>query len=224
MWAYPTPGGHAMPVQFLRSIDKLDAMVKTFVDRDDKKLGQGEVEALAAFYGGLPKASQAKIADRLAEVYRDSSYTKGTKERFLAALTAQGLPIDKLEGVADDTATGFLKMSREAQLERIKGLASDYGDGFSKDVTKRAVPAGARTAITAALEKVATDYLRRSPDAELGEPSFRAVYLAEGRDGRGKELVGYAVLQPIYADDHDVDQTHFFNVKGQHLGHEYSGE
>lgn len=213
-----------MPVQFLRSIDKLDAMVKTFVDRDDKKLGQGEVEALAAFYGGLPKASQAKVRDRLVEVYRDSSYTKGTKARFLEALTAQGLPIDKLEGVVENNATGFLKMSKEAQFERMKGLASDWGDGFSKDITKRAVPAGARTAITAELEKFETKYLRDSPAAELGEPSFRAVYLEEGRDGRGKELVGYAVLQPIYAEDHDVDQTHFFNVKGQHLGHEYSGE
>ena len=59
---------------------------------------------------------------------------------------------------------------------------------------------------------------------ELGDPTWSAVYREQGSAGRGKELLGYVIEQPIYADDHDVDRRYYFNLKGALLGDEYCGE
>ena len=36
--------------------------------------------------------------------------------------------------------------------------------------------------------------------------------------------MGFVFEVPIYANEHDVDEAHYFNLKGQHLGSEYVGE
>ena len=61
-------------------------------------------------------------------------------------------------------------------------------------------------------------------DYDFHGENYTTVYLAEGENGRGKELVGYMVELGIYTGDHDVDQMLYFNRKGQYLGNEYHGE
>lgn len=208
----------------LSSLDKLNQLAKTFVDQDDKKLGRGEVDALAAFYGGLAPAEQAKIEPRLAELYQTSRFDRGQKAILLDRLTRAGVSAEKLEGVVGTGADAFAALGKVAQLHKLQEL--EGGAGFSKDITAGAIPPGARVKVEAGIERFQTDYEKKAhgEPPEFGDRTYHAIYLEEGANGRGKELVGFAVQLGIYHDDHDVDQMLFFNGKGQLLGNDYRGE
>lgn len=212
----------------LNTVDKLNRMYEIFTTNDDKKLNPGETEALAGFFRGLPEAGRAKIRERMVEIYRGSKFDAGTRERFMKELVSAGLTLKDLEGQSGDTGASVLKMSKAAQLERLRALdcgETGGSEGYSKEIRAADVARDARATITTDLKARQKDIQREHHgQAELADPAWRAIYREEGAAGRGKELVGYAVELPVYADDHDVDQTFYFNVKGACVGQEYSGE
>jgi hypothetical protein len=206
------------------SRERLDNMHELFTELGNKRLDRGEVDALAAFYGGLSSSSQNKVRDRMIEIYRESSYSSGQQGRFQELLGQRGLSPEALEGVSADTVKGFLALSKLAQSTKIRELASDFGDGFTKEVEGADIAKTTRGKIGAELKKIEAKITSDHEDAEIGEPWIRAVYLSEGPSGKGKDLVGYVYQLPIYADEHDVSEDHYFNVKGSYLGSEYAGE
>lgn len=221
-----------MNVRLLSPTQKLSAMLATFVARDDRKLGPGEVDALAAFYGGIPPEQRASVEEQITKIYRSSKYVPGAKASFLTALQPHGLTLEELEGLRSATVGGFLAMSKEAQFERMKELKSEWLDeGYDKAIPARSIPAGARTAMESSLARTKQQILREHredgedvDDEVIRDPVFLPVHLAEDAKGRGRGLVGYLGILPIDADGYQADETYYFNVKGQYLGNEYSGE
>jgi hypothetical protein len=214
----------------LTSTDKLNKMIDLFTKGDNGKLDRAETDALAGYYGGLPDAGKAKVKARLVEVYQTSTFAGGQRDRFRDALTAQGLPLRELEGVAGDTGATILKMSKGAQLETLSRFDTDEGgggDGFSKTIRPQDAARDAGAKIKAALGAFDKKLTRDNAGDEsfaLGDKQWRALYREPGAHGRGQEVLGYAVTVPIYANDHDVDQALYFNIKGEQVGKIYVGE
>lgn len=212
----------------LNATDKLTKMYELFTRKDDRKLNPGETEAMVGYYKGLTPAGQTKVKDKLVEIFREATYASGQRDRFMRDLLGVGFSLADLEGTAGDTAASFLKLSKSAQFEKLQSLFSAdgvSGDGFTKEIRPADAARDAKARITTELDKIG-DKLQRTYDnqAELGDPTWSAVYREQGSSGRGKELLGYVVELPIYAEDHDVDRRYFFNLKGVLLGDEYCGE
>ena len=213
----------------LNATDKLTKMYELFTQNDDRKLNPGETEAMVGYYKGLTPAGQTKVKDKLVEIFREATYASGQRDRFLRDLLGVGFTLADLEGTAGDNAASFLKLSKTAQFEKLQALlgwdGGVSGDGFGKEIRPSDVARDAKARITTELDKIG-DQLQREyhNQAELGDPTWTAIYREQGSNGRGKELLGYAVEQPIYADDHDVDRRYFFNLKGDLLGDVYCGE
>ncbi|MCA9555980.1 MAG: hypothetical protein KC933_38500 [Myxococcales bacterium] len=212
----------------MSSLTKLNRMHQVLTQEDDKKLSRGEVDALAGFYQGLASRSQATVKPRMIEIYRDSSYAKGQKEFFRNALEKVGFTTEELEGIQGNGAEAFAKLPLDEQFERLQRIGGDWGDGFSVATRKADLPRGAGAAIARGIADFEREYRAGRADDGIdydfhGE-NYTTVYLAEGENGRGKELVGYMVELGIYTGDHDVDQMLYFNRKGQYLGNEYHGE
>ncbi|MEW5852007.1 MAG: hypothetical protein AB2A00_24680 [Myxococcota bacterium] len=212
----------------MNALTKLNRMYELFTTGDDKKLNPGETEALAGFFRGLTEAGKAKVKERVIEIYQEASYAPGQRDKFMRDLSQAGISVQELEGNTGETGADLARMTKAAQLDRLQTLDSGDsggGEGFSKDVRKSDVARDAQAAIASKLEQFKKGVQREHHDeAEFGDLSWRAIYREEGANGRGKELMGYAVEVPIYADEHDVDETLYFNVKGQFAGNVYSGE
>ena len=213
----------------LNAVDKLNKMYELFTKGDDRKLNSGETEALVGYFKGLTPAGQTKVKAKLVEIFREAQYDRGQRDRFMQGLLGVGFKLADLEGTAGDTAASFLKMSKSAQFEKLQGLlgwdGGLAGDGYGKEVRPSDVARDAKARITTEMDRIG-DKLQREyhNDAELGDPTWTAIYREQGSNGQGKELLGYAVEQPIYAEDHDVDRRYFFNLKGDLLGDVYCGE
>jgi hypothetical protein len=212
----------------LNAVDKLNKMYELFTKNDDRKLNPGETEALVGYYKGLTPAGQTKVKGKLAEIFRDASYASGQRDRFMRDLLGLGFTLADLEGTSGDNAASFLKLSKTAQFEKLQSLFSAdgiSGDGFTKEIKPADAARDAKARISTELDKIGNQLQRKYHDeAELGDPTWSAVYREEGSAGRGQELLGYVVEQPIYAEEHDVDRRYFFNLKGELLGDEYCGE
>lgn len=212
----------------ISSLKKLNRMYEVFADQDNGKLSRGEVDALAGFYKGLAPRSKATVRDRMVEIYRDSTFTKGQKEFFRNNLEVIGFSTEELEGIKGVGAEAFAKLPLDEQFERLQQLGGDWGDGYTTDIPDRGIPRGASAQIAKGIAAFEKDYKaeRRGDDIDYdfhGEMRS-AVYLEEGDNGKGKGLVGYMVELGIYTGDHDVDEMLYFNRKGQHIGSEYHGE
>ncbi|MBI2376987.1 MAG: hypothetical protein HYV07_23505 [Deltaproteobacteria bacterium] len=206
------------------SLDRLNAMHSLFTGEGNKKLDAGEVDALAAFHGGLPASSRGKIKERLAEIYRDGKFSTGQKARFFDLLKAQGFTTEQLEGASADSAQGFMKLSKHAQLERLMELASEGSDeGVTKKLSLSSLDMNTAGRVKAELKKIEKSLLREhGADAELdvSGKGLRGVYSTV----EGKQLLGYRIEVPIYAQDHDQGRAYYFNLKGEKVGDEYIGE
>lgn len=217
--------------QIRSSLQKLDAMMKIFVDEGDGKLGRGEVDAIAGFVNGISSRSlgAAGVRDRIIDIYRSSTFATGQKAWLLQGLERAGIPATELEGVDPNTAEGFAKMSKTAQADRILQLAGDWGDGYTRAITQAQVPTGARNQILREVEAFKADYLRdHTIDPDIGDPfeeglSFGKIFLSQDDRGRGKEHVGYQAEVHIYVGA-QVDEMLYFNRKGELLTSEYHGE
>jgi len=212
----------------LNAVDKLNKVYELFTKGDDQKLNSGETEALVGYYKGLTTSGKTKVKSKLVEIFREAQYDRGQRDRFMSDLLGVGFTLADLEGTAGDTAATFLKLSKTAQFNKLQALdtgESGGGDGFSKDIRASDAARDAKARITTELDKINEKVQREYHNAaEIGDPAWRAVYLEQGSAGRGKELLGYALELPIYADDHDVDRTYYFNLKGDLLGDAYCGE
>lgn len=212
----------------MSSLDKLNAMHAAFVDRDNGRLSRGEVDALAGFYDGLAPRSQATIRDRMIEIYRESSFSRGQKSFFRNMLEDVGFTTEQLEGIEGHGAEAFAKLPRDEQLERLKRLGGYWGDGHSPQIEARDIPRGARTQIAKGIAAFEKDYRAERAgdgiDYLFHSERYQAVYLEQGEDGRGKGLVGYMAELGIYTGNHDVDQMLYFDRRGQLLGSQYHGE
>ena len=213
----------------LNAVDKLSKMYELFTTGDDRKLNPGETEALVGYYKGLTPAGQTKVKAKLVEIFREAQYVSGQRDKFMQDLLGVGFKLADLEGTSGDTAASFLKMSKSAQFEKLQALLGADGglpgDGFGKEIRPSDVARDAKARITTELDKIGDKLQREYHDAaELGDPTWSAVYREQGSAGRGKELLGYVIEQPIYADEHDVDRRYFFNLKGDLLGDVYCGE
>ncbi len=206
------------------SLDRLNAMHNLFTAQGNGRLDAGEVDALAAFHGGLKGESKAKVHDRLVELYQGSTFSAGQKDRFRAQLQAGGFTLGELEGVDPNSAAGFAKLSKGAQFDRITELASDYADDGATKATKlSSLDMLTRGKLQAALTKVEKQIMKeKGADALIGDIELRAVFV-KGAGGK-QEQVGFRAEIPIYADEHDVDEARYFSMKGVHLGSEYVGE
>lgn len=206
------------------SLDRLNAMHQLFTAQGNGKLDAGEVDALAAFHGGLDTNSRAKIHGRVVEMYQTSTFSTGQRDRMRGLLQKGGFTMKELEGADPATASGFAKLPKTAQLERIMELASEYADdGATKVVKLKNLDMVTRGKLTSALSKVEKDIMKeKGSDATIGDIELRQVFVVNQAGKR--EQVGYRAEVPIYANDHDVDEAHYFNLKLQHLGSEYVGE
>lgn len=211
-----------MPIYSSR--DRLDAMHNLFTAQGNGRLDAGEVDALAAFHGGLKGDSKAKIHDRMVELYQGSTFSAGQKDRFRGLLQQRGFTVSELEGADPKTAAGFAKLSKGAKFDRITELAADGSDEGTTKVTQLSgLDMMTRGKLQAALTKVEKQIMKeKGPDAIIGDVELRSVFVT-GAGGKS-ERVGFRAEIPIYADDHDVDQAHYFDLKGVHLGSEYVGE
>lgn len=210
--------GNIMPA-YISSAAKLEGLMQLFVGNDNGKLDQGEIEALTGFFGGLKPASQAKIRPALADIYATSKFSAGQKAKLFAALKQLGFTTKELEGVSDDNATSFVKLSKQAQLTKL--LDIEQGNvGACKDVVAADAATDARSKIATDQKQVQAEFVRQHSDAEFSDPTWQALYAK----GDKTELLGYALLVPIYADEHDVDRMYFYNLRGVRVGEEYRGE
>ena len=220
-----------MPVTHpMNSIQKLNKLVQLFIDGDNKKLDRAETDALAGYYGGLPDAGKTKVRDRVIEVYQKSTFANGEQARFRDALQGAGLKLEDLEGTGQITGASVLKMSKGAQLDTLSSYEQGFDAGTSgvtKDIqprdAARVESAKIKTALSAFDDKMKRKYARED-DFALGDKEWRAIYRESDANDRPVELLGYAVKVGIYAEDHDVDRTVYFNIKGDQVGDVYSGE
>ncbi|MBN2359514.1 MAG: hypothetical protein JXR83_08660 [Deltaproteobacteria bacterium] len=212
----------------LDAITKLDKVYQLFTKSDDHMLNPGETEALVGYYKGLTAAGKTKVKRKMIEIFREAEYERGQRDRFIHDLLGVGFTLAELEGTSGDTAATFLRLSKSAQFTRLQDLdcgETGGSEGFCKNVRPGDVARDARSRIAAELDRIGYRLQREHDDeAELGEARWRAVYREQGSSRRGEELLGYAVELPIYADDHDVDRTYYFNLKGELLGDVYCGE
>lgn len=212
----------------LPSLQKLNALHSTFVDQDNGRLSRGEVDAIAGFYKGLPARSQDSIRDRMIEIYRESTFSRGQKDFFRNLLQGAGFSTEELEGISAKGAEGFAKLPKAEQFDRLVQLGGDWGDGFSVKIASKDIAPGARSAIAKNIAAFEKDYRAERAgdgiDYMFEGERYQAVYLEEGAHGKGKELVGYMAELGIYTGDHDVDQMLYFNRKGEALGSRYHGE
>jgi hypothetical protein len=212
----------------LNAVDKLNKMYELFTKGDDRKLNSGETDALVGYYKGLTPAGQTKVKTKLVEIFREAKYDRGQRDRFMQDLLGVGFTLTDLEGTAGDTAASFLKLSKSAQFEKLQalfGAGGMVGDGFTKEINAADVARDAKARITTKMDTIGEQLQRKyHNEAELGDPTWSAVYREQGSAGRGQELLGYVLELPIYAEDHDVDRRYFFNLKGDLLGDVYCGE
>lgn len=204
-------------------------MMETFVDKGDKKLGRGEVDAIAGFIGGISKRSlgAAGVRDRILDIYRNTEFSTGQRAWFLQGLERAGFTEAELEGVNPNTAEGFAMMSHTAQADHILELANR--DGVVSATTPGRAAAGARTQILKAIEAYKERYAEdHGIDLNQEEPfegeTWERIFLEEDTRGRGKGHVGYRVELHIYHSDHQVDEMLYFNRKGEFLVDRYHGE
>jgi len=187
------------------SVERLNAMHSLFTTQGNKRLDAGEVDALAAFAKGLPASSEKKVHGRLAEIYQDSKFSSGQKGRMLGLLKSQGFTTQELEPG---------KLSKEAQLDQLRERSDD-----AKTIKLSSVDMVTRGKLKAELAKIEKSIMKdKGADTIIGDLELKSVR------GPKKELLGYIVEIPIYADEHDVDEAHYFNTKAQHLGSDYIGE
>lgn len=210
----------------ISSANKLEGMYALFTEQDDKKLGRGEVDALAGWYGGLHTNSKRAVKARMLEIYNQSDYQRGQKEWFREGLLRAGLTMAEIEGVDPNTPDGFAMMSKEAQFDRLLELRGFWGDGTERDIAWNQINAGARPKIRRAIEDFKDDFERdhHGPDGVyFHDERATAIYLGESDSGRAQGLVGYSVELGIDTG-HEADRTLFFNRAGEHLGTQYTGE
>jgi hypothetical protein len=202
------------------SLDRLNAMHSLFTTQGNGRLDAGEVDALAGFHKGLSGTSQDKIHDRVVELYQGSKFSAGQKDRLRGLLQTQGFTMKELEGADPSTAAGFAKLPLSAQLERLQELGAEGSeDGVSKKVKLSSLDMITQGKLKAGLAKVEKQIMaEHGPDTTIGTAELRSIAL------KGSSVVGFVFEVPIYANEHDVDEAHYFNLKGQHLGSEYVGE
>lgn len=209
------------------SIDRLNRMHQLFTQEGNKKLDRGEVDALAAFHSGLSSSSKAKIHDRMIEIFQTSKYSKSQENRFRNMLQDGGFSLSELAGVDENTIQGFLALDPESQFEKLAEIDNEWADlGVSKSIEWSDIGASARSKIEAQLDEIEESIKENHGEETWVETpgSIKALYLEAGSDGAGKKLAGFSFEIPIYTGDHDVDEAHFFTVKGDHVGDEYRGE
>lgn len=207
------------------SLDRLNAMHALFTTQGNGKLDAGEVEALAAFHGGLPASSQSKIHGRMVELYQTSKFSSGQQANMLSALKGQGFTTKELEKADPNSAAGFAKLSIAAQSDRIRELADEYSDeGSTKNIKLSSLDMMTAGKLKAAMNKLEKDIMKEHPGDEtfIGDTSLKAIFVKT--EANKLEKVGYQIEMPYYADEHDAGKRAFFNLKGQALGVDWFGE
>jgi len=209
-----------MPANF-SSISKLNAMVNVFTGADGR-LNQGEVDAISGFYAGLRPKSKAKVQARIIDIYQNSEFWSGQKQRFLDQLRGAGISLTKLEGSAGDTADSFMKLSKQAQFSKMSDWVMDDIEAMP-EITSSDVPTSVRAKIEVQVKHLEKKAQQDEPDAEVWVAGWQSAHVVDDDYNQG-DRVGYLVTIASDFGGATAADMHFFNLNGVHLGKEYVGE
>lgn len=211
------------------SLGRLDAMVDLFTDRGNRKLDSGEIHALAGFYGGLKSSSQAKIRDRMVEIYQQSKFSSGQQDEFRKLLEMRGFSRGELEGVDPSTPTGFDGMSAGAKVDHLHYIYSESYDRIAeysslRDFADGDITDAAYGKITATIQEIVASQqaeLDRSgeEDPNVFAGDMKTIYHVNedgDPDMSTKLAIGFEVHQTF--GNGGNTQTHYFELTGNYLG------